>query len=190
MNPKSLMNPSRKSLGMIFLVYPRNQTKIEKTENEVPIQEVSWYAIPGVPENEIPPNSPNSDNSQINLRCITLKNEEQEPQADSIKSNPSNIMMGTMPPQRRFNLTKAKGKWQRQKRGRKMYYFGQHINKVSQRGYPHSSSKLRKLIPFRPLTKYYQLAAIHMIQDKPERAISPICLMTRDKKPKFKLKLF
>ena len=80
---------------------------------------MSWYAIPGVPENEIPPNSPNSDNSQINLKCTTLKNEEQEPQADSVKSNPTNIMMDTMPTQRRFNLTKVKGKGQRQKRRRK-----------------------------------------------------------------------
>ena len=161
---------------------PQGPDQNGKTETEVPIQEVSWYAIPGVPENEIPPNSPNSDNVQINLKCITLKNEEQEPQADSVKSNPTNIMMGTMPTQRRFNLTKAKGKGQRQKRRRKMYYFGKHINKVSQRCYPQSSSKLRKLIPFRPLTKYYQLVAIHLIQDKLERPISPICLMTRDKK--------
>ena len=51
-------------------------------------------------------------------------------------------------------------------------------------------TKLRKLIPFRPLTKYYQLAAIHLIQGKLERPISLICLMTRDKKPKFKWKLF
>ena len=116
-----------------------------------------------------------------------MKNEEQEPWADSVKSNLTNIMMGTMPTQRRFNLTKARG---RQKRKRKMYYFGKHINEVSKRCYPQSSLKLRKLLPFRPLTKYYQLAAIHLIQDKVERAISPICLMTRDKKPKFKLKFF
>ena len=51
---------------------------MEKTETEVPIQAVSWYAIPGVPENEIPPSFPDSHNSQINLKCITLKNEEQE----------------------------------------------------------------------------------------------------------------
>ena len=154
-----------------------------KTETEVPIQEVSWYAIPGVPENEIPPNSPNSDNSQINLKCITWKNEEQEPQADSVKSYPTNIMMSTMPTQKRFNLTKAKGKGQRQKGRRKMYYFGKHISKVSQRCYPQSSSKLSKLTPFTPLTRYYQLAAIHLIQEKLRRAVSPICLMTRDKKP-------
>ena len=168
---------------------PQEPDQNRKTETEVPIQEVSWYAIPGVPDNEIPPSSPGSNNAQINLKCVTLKNEEQEPQADSVKSNPTNIMMGTMPTQRRFNLAKEKGKGQRQKRRRKMYYFGKHINKVSQRCYPQSSSKLRKLIPFRPLTKYYQLAAIHLIPDKLERAISPICLMTKDTKPKFKLKL-
>ena len=112
---------------------PPKPDQNRKSETEVPIQEVSWYASPGVPENEIPPNYSDSDNSQINLKCITLKNEEQEPQADSVKSNPTNIMMGTMPTQRRFNLTKAKGKGQRQKRRRKMYYFGQHINKASQR---------------------------------------------------------
>ena len=145
---------------------PQEPDQNRKTETDVPIQEVSWYAIPGVPENEIPPNSPNSDNSQINLKCITLKNEEQEPQADSVKSNPTNIMMGTMPTQRRFNLTKAKGKGQQLKRRRRIYYFGKHINQVSQRCYLKSSSKLRKLIPFRPLTKYCQLAAIHLIQDK------------------------
>ena len=151
--------------------------------------EVSWYAIPGVPENEIPPNSPNSDNAQINIKCITWKNEEQEPQADSVKPKPSDIMMGTMPTQRKLKLTKAKGKgWQRQKRKRKPYYSGKHINKVSQRCYPQSNSKLRKLIPFRPFTKYSQLDVIHLTQDKLERAISPICVMTRDKKPKFKLK--
>ena len=86
-----------------------------KTETQVPIQEVSWYAIPGVPENEIPPNSSNSDNAQINLKHITLTNEEQEPQAGSVKTNPTDIMMGTMPTQRRFNLTKAKGKDKREK---------------------------------------------------------------------------
>ena len=91
---------------------PQEPDQNGKTETEVPIQEVSWYAIPGVPENEIPPNSPNSDNAQINLKCITLKNEEQEPQADSVKPKPINIMMGTMPTQRRFNLTEAKCKGQ------------------------------------------------------------------------------
>ena len=101
---------------------PQETDQRGKTETEVPIQEVSWYAIPGVPENGIPPNFPNSDNTQINIKCIALKNEEQEPQADSVKCNPTNIMMGTMPTQRRFNLTMEKG-----------------------------SSKLRKLIPFRPL---------------------------------------
>ena len=161
-----------------------------KTETEVPIQEVSWYAIPGVPENEIPSNSPNSNNAQINLECITWKNEEQEPQAYSVKPEPSDIMMGAMPTQRIFNLTKAKDKGQRQKRKRHSYYFGNNINKVSQRCYPKSNSKLRKLAPFRPLTKYYQLAAIHLTQDKLKKAISPICLMARHKKPKFKLKLF
>ena len=30
MNPKTLMNPSRKYVDMIFLVYPRSETKIEK----------------------------------------------------------------------------------------------------------------------------------------------------------------
>ena len=72
-----------------------------KTEIEVPIQEVSWYAIPVVAENEIPPKSPNSDNAQINLKCFTLMNEEKELQADSVKSNPTDIMMDTMPTQRR-----------------------------------------------------------------------------------------
>ena len=92
---------------------PQEQDQNGKTETEVPIQEVSRYAIPGVPENKIPPNYPNSDNAQINLKCITLKDEEQEPQVDSVKSNPTNIMMGTILTQRRFTLTKAKGKGQR-----------------------------------------------------------------------------
>ena len=93
---------------------------------------------------------------------------------------------------RKFNLTKEKGKGQRQKRKRKPYYFGEHINinKVSQRCYPQSNSKLRKLVQFRPFTKYGQLDVIHLTQDKLERAISPICIMTKDKKPKLKLKLF
>ena len=169
---------------------PQKPDLNRKTETEIPIQEVSWYAIPGVPENEIPSNSPNLDNAQINLKCITWNNEEQESQADSVKPEPSDIMVDNMPTQRRFNLTKAKGKGQRQKRKRKTYYFGKHINKVNQRCYPQSNSKLRKIIPFRPFTKYCQLDAIHLTQDKLERAISPICLMTRDKKPKFKLKFF
>ena len=86
---------------------------MEKTETEVPIQELSWYAIQGVPENEIPSNSPNSDNAIINIECNTWKNEEQEPQADSVKPEPSDIMMGAMLTQRKFNLPKAKGKGQR-----------------------------------------------------------------------------
>ena len=63
---------------------------------------MSWYAIPGVHENEIPLNSPNSHNAPINLKWITWKNEEQEPQADSGKPEPSDIMMGTMPTQRKL----------------------------------------------------------------------------------------
>ena len=106
---------------------------MKKLKLEVPIQEVFLYVIPGVPEYEIPPNSPNSDNVQINLKCVMWKNKEQEPQADSVKPEPSDIMMGTMPTQRKFNLTKAKGMRQRQKRKRKPDHFGKHINKVSQR---------------------------------------------------------
>ena len=75
-----------------------------------------WYAIPGVPENEIPLNFPNSDNAQINLKHIPWKNEDQGPQGDSVKPESSVIMMGTMPTQRKFNLTKTKGKGQRHKR--------------------------------------------------------------------------
>ena len=36
MNPMSLMNPSRKYLGMIFLMYPMNQTKMEKLKLRFP----------------------------------------------------------------------------------------------------------------------------------------------------------
>ena len=95
---------------------PHEPDQSGKAETEVSIQEMSWYAIPGIPENEIPPNSPNSDNTQINLKCTTGKNEEQEHQADSVKPEYSDIMIGTMPSQRRFDLTKAKVKGQRQKR--------------------------------------------------------------------------
>ena len=98
--PKEPDGPIQKVSWHDIPCVPQEPDQNRKTETEVPIQEVSWYAIPGVPENEIPPNSPNSDNSQINLRCITLKNEEQEPQADSVKSNPTNIMMGTIPTQK------------------------------------------------------------------------------------------
>ena len=38
MNPKSLMNPSRKYLGIIFLVYPKNQTKMEKLKLRFPFK--------------------------------------------------------------------------------------------------------------------------------------------------------
>ena len=126
---------------------PQEPDQNGKAETGVLIQEVYWYAIPGVPENEIPPNSPNSDNTQIKLKCITWKNEEHEPQPDSVKPELMDILMGTMPTQRKLNLIKAKGKEQRQKRKRKPYYFGKHINKVSQRCYPQSNSKLRKLVP-------------------------------------------
>ena len=107
---------------------PHEPDQTRKAETELPIREVCWYAIPGVPENEIPPNSPNSDNAQINLKCIAWKNKEQDPWADSVKPEPSDIMMGPMPAQRKFNLTKAKGKGQRQKkkRKRKPYYFDKH----------------------------------------------------------------
>ena len=81
-------------------MYPRDQAKIENLKLRFPLKEMSWYPIPGVPENYIPPNSPYSDSSQINLKCITWKNEEQGPQADSVKPEPSDIMMGTMPTQR------------------------------------------------------------------------------------------
>ena len=63
---------------------PQEPEQNGKAETEVPIQEVSWYALPGVPENEICPNSPNSDNAQISLKCIIWKNEKQEPQAGSV----------------------------------------------------------------------------------------------------------
>ena len=96
------------------------------------------------PKNEIPPSSPNLDNAQINLTSITWKNEEQQPQGDSVKPEPSDIMMGTMPTQRKFNLPKAKGKGQRQKRKRISYYFGKHINKVSQRCYPQKQPKIEE----------------------------------------------
>ena len=49
MNPMSLMNPSRKYLCMIFLVYHMNQTKMEKLKLRFP-SKVSWYAITGVPK--------------------------------------------------------------------------------------------------------------------------------------------
>ena len=100
---------------------PQEPDQNEKAETKVPIQEMSWYVIPGVPEHEIPPNSPSSDNAQT-----TWKIEEQEI---------SEIMMGTMRTQRKFNLPKPKGKGQRQKRKRELYYFGKHINKVIQRCY-------------------------------------------------------
>ena len=74
-------------------------------ETEIPIQEVSWYAIPGVPENEIPP-------SDIMMGTRPTQRNLQE---NSVKPEPSDIMMGTMPTQRKFNLTKAKGKGQRAK---------------------------------------------------------------------------
>ena len=103
MNPMRLMNPSRKCFGMILLVYPRNQTKMEKLKLMF-----LFKGCLGMPFQVYL--KMNSDNAQINLKCITWKNEEQEPQADSVKAEPSDIMMGTMPTQRKFNLTKARGK--------------------------------------------------------------------------------
>ena len=38
MNSMSLMNPFRKYLGMIFLVYPGNQTKMEKLKLRFPFK--------------------------------------------------------------------------------------------------------------------------------------------------------
>ena len=55
---------------------PHEPDQNGKSENEVPIQEVSWYAIPGVPENEIPPNHPDSDSAQTKL-CQGTKPSEQ-----------------------------------------------------------------------------------------------------------------
>ena len=99
MNPKSLMKPPKASWYDIPGV-PQEPDQIRKTETEVPIQEMSGYAIPCVHENEIPSNCPNSNNAKINQECIPWKNEEQEPQVDSIKPEPSDIMMDTMPTQR------------------------------------------------------------------------------------------
>ena len=81
---------------------PQEPSQNVKAKTEVPIQNMSLNAIPGVSENEIPPNSPISDYAQINLKCITWKNEEQEPQADSVKHESSDIMMGTIPTQRKL----------------------------------------------------------------------------------------
>ena len=73
------------------------------------------------------------------------------------------------------------------KEKRKLYYFGKH--KVSQRCHPQSNPKLRKLVPFRPFTKYCQLDVIHLTRDKLEESLSPICIMTRGKKAKFQIEI-
>ena len=105
-----------------------------------------------------------------------MKNKD--PQADSVKPEPSDIIMDTIPTQRKFNLTKTKGRGQRQKRKRKPYSSGKHINKLRQRCYHQSNTKSRKLVPFGPFTKYGQLDVIHLTKDKLETVISAICIIT------------
>ena len=55
---------------------PHEPDQSGKSENEVPLQVVSWYAIPGVLEKEIPPNPPDSDNTQTKLSQGTKPSEQ------------------------------------------------------------------------------------------------------------------
>ena len=96
-------------------------------------------------------------------------------------------MMGTMPTQRKSKVTKAKCKKKKKKENHTVLA---NILLRSAKDATSKQFKIEKTITIQTLHKILLLDIIRLTQDKLERAINPICIMTTDKKPKFKLKLF